>query len=79
MTRDTVLASRGNASRLTTEDLDLPSTDCNLQPPHTETTRAVTFREGAPKHIQLQVVLGKRRNNLPTQNGFFYDDSSEVD
>ena len=26
MTRDTVLASRGNASRLTTEDLDLPST-----------------------------------------------------
>ena len=26
MTRDTVLASRGNPSRLTTEDLDLPST-----------------------------------------------------
>ena len=26
MTRDTVLTSRGNASRLTTEDLDLPST-----------------------------------------------------
>ena len=26
MTQDTVLASRGNASRLTTEDLDLPST-----------------------------------------------------
>ena len=26
MTRDTVLASKGNASRLTTEDLDLPST-----------------------------------------------------
>ena len=26
MTRNTVLASRGNASRLTTEDLDLPST-----------------------------------------------------
>ena len=26
MTRDTVLASRGNASRLTTKDLDLPST-----------------------------------------------------
>ena len=35
--------------------------------------------EGAPKHIQLQMVLGKKRSNLPTQNGFFYDDSSEVD
>ena len=31
MTRDTVLASRGNASRLTTKDLDLPSTAENKQ------------------------------------------------
>ena len=84
MTRDTVLASRGNASRLTTEDLDLPSTaEINRIAIYSHLTprlqELLHSAKAKPNPLQLQMVLGKRRSNLPTQNGFFYDDSSEVD
>ena len=45
MTRDTVLASRGNASRLTTKDLDLPST--------AEINRIAIYSHLTPRLLEL--------------------------
>ena len=74
-----------NASRLTTKDLDLPSTaEINRIAIYSHLTpRLQELLHSAKAHqntyTELQMVLGKRRSNLPTQNGFFYDDSSGVD
>ena len=67
MTQDTVLASRGNAKRLTTEDLDLPSTaEINRIAIYSHLTpRLHELLHSAKAHqIQLQVVLGKRRTAI---------------
>ena len=85
MIRDKVLTSRGNASRITTNDLDLPSSaEINRIAIYSHLTLRLqellhSAKAHAPKHIQLQVVLGERRSNLPTQNGYFYGDSPGVD
>ena len=57
MTRDTVLASRGNASRLTTEDLDLPST--------AEINRIAIYSHHTPR---LQELLHSAKAHQTTYN-----------
>ena len=81
MTRDTVLASRGNASRLTTEDLDLPSLLKLIGLQFTATSR----RDYKSCYIQRRrtkthtTTSGAGQKAQQSSYGFFYDDSSEVD
>ena len=78
LTRDTVLASRSNSGQLTAEALGFPPTSIVnriLIFPHL-TPRLQD--EGTSECLQLQMVLGPRNRNFPSQDRHTRSDLFEI-